>query len=222
MQTINTIILKIKIFIKLHYTYARSEKYKKIKSILSNSIKVGNDIVIEENVEIGSFLKELSDGVYIGKGTYIGACDKIGKYCSISSDVKIGLISHPLNYISTSPIFYNKRRGWVTENNYDELNGGCTQIGNDVLISANVMILAGVKIGDGAVIGAGAFVNKDIPNYAIVAGVPAKIIKYRFDEEQIICLEKMEWWNMSKNQLLENKDSFSNINLFLNTAIKNE
>src|SRR5690606_11151430 len=130
-------------------------------------------------------------------------------------------MSHPLNYISTSPIFYSKRRNWLDENTYNEAINGFTEIGNDVLISANVSILSGVKIGDGAVIGAGAFVNKDIPPYAIAVGSPAKVVSYRFSEEIIKQLEETKWWNLPKQELLKHKLYFNNPEEFLK-QIKNK
>lgn len=205
-----TIILKIKIFITLNYTYSRDLKYKRIKSILSKKIVVGNDVVIEEDVNISNLINEIPDGVFIGKGTHIGACNRIGKYTSISFDVKIGLIAHPLNHISTSPIFYSKRRGWLSESIFNEIESGYTEIGNDVLISSDVTILAGVKIGNGAVIGAGSFVNANVPPYAIAVGSPAKVIKYRFNDEMIRLLQQSNWWDLPKDELLKFKNCFNN------------
>ena len=209
---IKKVILDFKIYYTLNFIYPKKAPFKKIKSILSHDENsVGSDVVIEENVEIGPYLKALSTGLYIGKNTYVGYCDFIGKYTSISSNVKIGLIAHPTNYISTSPVFYSKRRGWVKNNLYLESEKGFTQIGNDVLISANVIILAGVKIGNGAIIGAGSFVNKDIPPYAIVVGMPARIIRYRFDTTQIESLENIKWWDLPKEELLKHEEYFRKI-----------
>ena len=154
-------------------------------------------------------------GLYIGKNTYIGYCNKIGKFTSISFDVKIGLVAHPLDYLSTSPILYSKRRGWLKETIYNDSQSGFVEIGNDVLISANAIILAGVKIGDGAVIGAGALVNRDVPPYAIVAGVPAKIIRYRFTEEVINKLLKIKWWDLSKDNILKHQSNFNDVQSFV-------
>lgn len=213
---IRTMMVSLKIYYKIKFVYPKTNHFEKIKSIIPKNINVEENVVIDENVELGSYLNLLSKGLYIGKNTYIGYCNKIGKFTSISFDVKIGLVAHPLNYLSTSPVLYSKRRGWVKENIYNDAQSGFVEIGNDVLISANAVILAGIKIGDGAVIGAGAVVNKDVPPYAVVAGVPAKIIRYRFSEEIIIKLLKIKWWDLSKDDILKFQSNFNNVQDFVN------
>ncbi len=211
---IKRVLVEIKIYFVLKFVYPSKPKFSKIKIILSNDIELEEGVVIEHDVEIRN-LKKLSRGLYIGKRSYIGACSSIGRFTSISLDVKIGLIAHPLNHISTSPVFYAKRRGWVEKNLYNESSQGNVDIGHDVLISANVMILAGVKIGNGAVIGAGSFVNKDVPPYAIAVGSPAKVIKYRFNDDTIRKLEKMKWWDLPKEELLKHESFFNNVAAFI-------
>ena len=88
-------------------------------------------------------------------------------------------------------------------------------IGNDVWIGSNVKILAGVTVGDGAVIAAGAVVVKDVPPYHVAGGVPAKLIKSRFDDETIASLLKIQWWNWAPNVIRERADSFENIESFI-------
>ena len=83
---------------------------------------------------------------------------------------------------------------------------GETIIGNDVWIGKDVNIMGGVTIGDGAIIGTGAVITKDVPPYAVVAGVPAKILKYRFDEEAIAAFLRIKWWNWSE-ELIEKRFS---------------
>lgn len=142
----------------------------------------------------------------------------IGKFCSIGPNLVAGLGLHPINGLSTSPMFYSA----------NNLSNGVTlcsdtkfkeqidiTIGNDVFIGANVIILDGIKVGNGAVIGAGAVVTRDVPDYAIVVGVPAKIIKYRFSTEQINSLKKIEWWNFDSTELKNIEKMFFNIDLFI-------
>ena len=90
-----------------------------------------------------------------------------------------------------------------------------TVIGNDVWTGRNATILAGVRIGNGAVIGAGAVVTKDVPPYAIVGGVPAKIIKYRFSPEQIEAMEQIQWWNWDDQTIADRFDDFLDIDMFI-------
>jgi acetyltransferase-like isoleucine patch superfamily enzyme len=216
------IIDRLKVFYILHYQYPRNSNLNKIKSLVPvNLKKIGNNVSTDTDIDFGPFLEEVGHGVYLGKRTYIGYCKKIGNYSSISNDVKIGMLAHPLNYISTSPMFYAKRRGWVQQDIYDEQQNGYVEIGSDVLISANVIVLAGVKIGHGAVIGAGAVVNKDIPPYAIAVGVPAKVIKYRFTDEIVTSLLKSKWWEKDEHLLKKYVQHATDPVAFI-TAIVNE
>lgn len=131
---------------------------------------------------------------------------QIGNFCSVGYNIAaiINLL-HDYKSVttSTSPIFNRDQLEMKIEQKYEIL------IGNDVWIGNGVIILPGVKIGDGAVIGAGSVVTKDVPSYAIVGGNPAKIIKYRFNQEQIEKLLEIKWWNWDDNKILENKESFS-------------
>ena len=93
-----------------------------------------------------------------------------------------------------------------------------TIIGNDVFIGANVTLLDGVKIADGAVIGAGAVVVDDIPPYAVAVGVPAKVVKYRFEEQTIKALLEKQWWNGNEEELRMVERNFWDVDAFLNEA----
>ena len=127
---------------------------------------------------------------------------KIGKFCSIANDV-IFLLGgeHRADWISTYPFnFLVKDFSYIK--GHPKIKGDIN-VGNDVWIGHGVKILSGVNIGDGAVIGANTLVTKDVPNYAIVAGNPAQIIHYRFDEDTIKKLEKIKWWNFKEDKLVK-------------------
>lgn len=138
----------------------------------------------------------------VGRYTYTGPFDmifnaEIGSFSSISYGVTIGPPEHDYERISTHPFLHNGRYGILDENyllEVSKFNKPCT-IGHDVWIGCNATILRGVTVGCGAVIGANALVNKDVPPYAIVGGVPARIIKYRFEKDIIEKLMTLEWWN---------------------------
>lgn len=160
--------------------------------------------------------------VSVGDGTYISANGRIskttiGKFCSIGPDLCCGWGIHPINGVSTCPMFYStgKQNGrtLVTANKYEERKP--ILIGNDVFIGRNAIILDGVTISDGAVIGAGAVVSKDIPPYAVAVGSPIKIIKYRFPPEVIDQLLELQWWNRDESVLQKVADHCFDIELFL-------
>lgn len=192
-----------KIYFRIHFRYLKMFPGCRIRSVLSTKVEglIRSSVVIEENVVISDDLQFLGRGVYIGKDTNIGACTSIGHFTSISAGVRVGLMAHPSDYISTSPVFYAKRRGWVEKSEFAEDQGKRTVIGNDVLLSANVLVRNGVTIGHGAIVGAGAVVLDDVPPYAIVSGVPARLIRYRFEPELIERLLESEWWNASDDEI---------------------
>jgi tetratricopeptide (TPR) repeat protein/cellulose synthase/poly-beta-1,6-N-acetylglucosamine synthase-like glycosyltransferase/serine acetyltransferase len=148
------------------------------------------------NIQIMSGTQVSAD-TRVGDHTYIGyhcsiTRSVIGRYCSIANHVSIGQGEHDVNRISTSSLFY--------ENPYQELTRGDCIIGNDVWIGVDSIIKRGVTIGDGAVIGANSFVSRDIPAYAIAAGSPAKIIRFRFSPEIIASIKASNWWNYELEQ----------------------
>jgi len=120
------------------------------------------------------------------------------------------LSEHPTDIVSTSPKIYRNIKSQDIRDVYSS-----PIIGNDVWIGANAIILQGVTIGDGAIVAAGAVVTKDVPPYAIVGGVPAKVIKYRFPDSTIVKLLEIKWWDKPEEWILENVEKFSNVDDFI-------
>lgn len=151
---------------------------------------------------------------------------RIGKFCSIGPRVYTGFSNHPTDtFVSTFLAFYKDTRKVFGYSYYTGLQPGfemyrktasgyLVDIGHDVWIGADVKIMDGVSIGNGAVVAAGAVVTKDVPPYAIVGGVPAKIIKYRFTPDQIEFLQQFKWWNMPEDWIRENWQMFEDIEKF--------
>ena len=163
---------------------------------------IGNDSIISSNAKVddaklehktlllkNSFLINfcMNSFSYIAENGY-AMNTEVGKFCSIGSELICSPIEHPTTYLSTSPAFYSDKKKYdfsfldIEHYNPDRK----TTIGNDVWIGARVFIKGGIKIGDGAIIAAGSVVVKDVPDYAIVGGVPAKLIRFRFSEEVVM------------------------------------
>lgn len=145
-----------------------------------------NRISIMSEIGSNNMLRNCKVGKYVfvgPKGTFNNV--EIGNYTCIAPSCQIGGLEHPYWEASISPKLYK-----------DNTPRKTTRIGHDVWIAANCIIRQGVTIGDGAVVGAGSFVNKDVPPYAIVFGSPAKLYKYRFDQETINELNESHYWEL--------------------------
>lgn len=141
----------------------------------------------------------------------------IGKYCSIARNVTFVLAHHDCTRITTYPSF-NKMLWEHKKGNNSGYSRGDIVIGNDVWIGANCTLLDNITIGHGAVIACGSVVVKNVPDYAIVGGNPAKIIKYRFTDEQIKALLDIKWWNFHDNVLSQLDLYTTNIDKFIDSA----
>lgn len=195
---------------KLKYLISKAIVYLQIPSI--------KNCILHKTVKVGQRSNLLD--VNIGKYSYVGRNNNItntiiGSYCSLGTAVTIGGGLHPLDRISTSPLFYDAGNDWKTSrfiaDDNTEIEQVKTFIGNDVWIGDNTYIKAGKHIGDGVIIGSGSVVTHDIPPYAIVAGVPAKIIRFRFSEEVIEKLLNSKWWEMDESYIESHKECFTKV-----------
>jgi acetyltransferase-like isoleucine patch superfamily enzyme len=183
--------------------------------------------VVVDNCNFGGFNVLFKDVVvsncslgahtYVQKKSTIFNAD-IGKYCSIASFVSVAPGLHKANSVSTHPSFYLKNtpllKVYVKEDLFP--TSARVTIGHDVWIGESAIIMDGINIGNGVIIGAGAVVTKDVENYAIVGGVPAKLIKYRFDNETKEKLLEFKWWNKSEEWIELNHQKFLNSEFLLN------
>ena len=163
--------------------------------------KFGNNIAINRRCYVND--SSISDYSYVGLNSTINYAE-IGRFCSIGQDVRIGGANHDYNKVTTFPKWrFEQLFAHCRTVNLDQELDDC-KIGNDVWIAANATILRGVKIADGAVIAAGAVVTKDVEPYTIVAGIPAKPLKKRFEQKYIDKLLEIKWWNWNLNLIEEN------------------
>jgi acetyltransferase-like isoleucine patch superfamily enzyme len=176
------------------------------KSSFSRSVTIGAHSHILEGCIIND--SPIGSYSYLGRNCLVQHAT-IGNYCSISHDVIIGLGTHPLDMFSTSPLFYkanNTMKIRLVESDRDFQEYKPITIGSDVWIGARVIVLDGITIGHGAVLAAGAVVTKDVPPYAIVGGIPAKVINYRYPEDIRSRLLKTRWWDKNAQEVFKQFD----------------
>lgn len=143
------------------------------------------------------FRSNVSGDTVVGEHSYVARSalitrSRIGRYCSIAPGAMVGLGEHNHQSVTTSTIFVFEA--------YDRLTSEPCILENDIWVGAGAVIVRGVTVGNGAVIAAGAVVTKNVPAFAIVGGVPAKVIKYRFPSDIRIAIESSQWWNKSKKE----------------------
>lgn len=162
-------------------------------------VKISSGTRLESDVEIGFGTRV--NGALTVKGK--GVC-RIGRYCALGADIKIITSNHLVSHANIQCAL-QRRIG------ADELDvaKGDVEIGNNVWIGDSAIILSGVKIGDGAVIGAGAIVTKDVSNYEVAVGVPAKVKSTRFAEQICQQLDEIGWWYWEETKILCNREFFN-------------
>jgi acetyltransferase-like isoleucine patch superfamily enzyme len=165
--------------------------------------------------------------VTLGRYSYIGKSNvvsnvKIGQFCSIGGYGQIGGGMHPTDMVSTSPCFlFGKSAAGRNFAHIPFKTSETVVIGNDVWIGVGVYVKAGVHIGDGAIIGSHAVVTHDVEPYSIVAGVPAREIKKRFDENTIKCLQELKWWDWPEEKIEQFGEFFSSPELLIEQVSNN-
>lgn len=171
-----------------------------------DSLRIGEAARLSENVRIAHDV-EVRSNVSIGRWTYIEPYSfvnnaEIGSFCAVGRNVAIGCFEHPYTYLAVSAKLYRNLLGI----NYDD-SAQRVRIGNDVWIGEKAIVLKG-NVGDGAIIGAGAVVTRDVPPCSIVAGVPAKVIGWRFEESVISEYLGLRWWEWPDEEIVRHSELF--------------
>ena len=182
-----------------------------VKNALHTSSKVlsdslGKEVYLGKDVRFIGDISDLSIGDYTYiNGAYIYDGVHIGKCCSMGFDICLGPGEHYLDRLSTYPVPI-RVLGMSWDNVFPKNKE--TVIGNDVWIGHGAVVLGGVSVGDGAVIAAGSVVTKDVAPYSVVAGVPAKVVRERFDDETKEKLKALKWWDKDYSWIADNMDLF--------------
>jgi acetyltransferase-like isoleucine patch superfamily enzyme len=188
-------------------------------AVIDDKSRVGRFTVVFNNAVLSD--ASLGDHTYVQKHSTI-LDSEIGKFCSIAGGAFVGIPQHAMSGVSTHPAFYLRNtplaKTFSEEDSFAPSKR--TIIGNDVWIGENAMVMGGVKVGTGAVIGTAAVVTRDVPDYAIVAGAPAKILRYRFSPEVVHDLLGSKWWDCDEEWLERHQVFFDDPVVFVDRLKK--
>lgn len=204
----------------VHFLQRQKAKKLGVRFVDLGKMSMDSYLIMEQTSRLGDIRVRLPDSnqpltmgaySYIREGGEISHLKSIGRFCSIGRNVVLGqqADNHPISWVSSSMSVSGE---YVADIRY-------AVIGHDVWIGHDAVVMAGVKLGNGSVVGRNAVVTRDVNPYEIVAGNPAKPIKYRFTEEQIAALQASEWWNIERDSLVDLP--FDDVDKFLAGLDKN-
>lgn len=141
-----------------------------------------------------------------------------GRFCAIAADVRLNALNHPVHRVSQHKFTYRPNEYFVGKKldrafREQRMEQGKVVLGHDVWIGHGAIVLPGVTVGTGAVVGAGAVVTRDVEPYAIVAGTPARFVRWRFEPQTAQRLLQLEWWNWSHDRLADTVDDMARMDV---------
>ena len=203
-------------FTWLYWVVMNRARNTRVESIgVSSRAKIGTRAIVRSGTEVGPDVV-LGDYSYISGPRFYVEAPRISKFCSIARQVvTIGPSDHDLAGVSTHPFRLSPAYGGLVDKMLPLQQKASPVIGNDVWIGINAIVMRGVTVGNGAIVAANSVVTRDVPAFAIVGGVPAKVLRYRFSPKVIADMQNICWWDWTKSKLkqfiidFENPDEFT-------------